>query len=273
MQEIYIKAILLAVIEGITEFIPVSSTGHMIIFGHWINFTGSKAAAFEIFIQLGAILAVVVIYRDKFLGLIPKKRTDQKWITSIFDGESKPTLLHISLAVVPVLVIGFLFYGIIKNYLFGPVTVAMGLITGGLLMIIVESLPKTQTTKSVEEITVKQAFIVGLGQCLAMWPGMSRSGSTMITSLLVGIKHKPAADFSFIIAVPVMFAAVGYDLLKSWHFLDIGDLSYFSLGFVVAFLIAWLSIKWFLKVLTRVRLIPFGIYRIIIGSLVLYFVS
>jgi undecaprenyl-diphosphatase len=270
MYDIYVKAVLLAVLEGLTEFIPVSSTGHMIIFGHWINFTGEKADTFEIFIQLGAILAVVVIYSDKFLGLIPEKKDGKSWLKTIFQGDSNPTLSHITVATIPVLIIGFLLYKTIKTYLFGPITVAIGLIVGGVLMIIAEKLPLVQETDSVEEISIRQALIVGLGQCLAMWPGMSRSGSTMITSLLVGIKHKPAADFSFIIAVPVMFAAVGYDLLKSWHFLALEDFSYFGVGFVLSFVVAWFSIKWFLRILTTFKLLPFGLYRVCIGALVLY---
>ena len=138
-------------------------------------------------------------------------------------------------------------------------------------MIIVEKLPIKMKVEQVEAITLRQALIIGIGQCLAVWPGMSRSGSTMITSLCLGIRHRPAADFSFLIAVPVMCAAVAYDLLKSWKYLAADDLIYFGIGFVVAFVVAWLSIKWFLKILTKVKLIPFGIYRILVGGFVLWF--
>lgn len=270
MLDIYFKAALLAVLEGLTEFIPVSSTGHMILLGDLIQFTGEKASVFEIFIQLGAILAVVLIYKEKFLGLIPGVQSKKSFFSDLFFGKSVPTGMHIFVAIVPILIAGFLLHQTIKNHLFGPITVAIGLIIGGLLMIIIERLPIKQETEVVEDITLKQAFIIGLGQCMAVWPGMSRSGSTMVTSLLVGVRHKPAADFSFIIAVPVMCAAVAYDLLKSWHILEWSDLSYFMLGFFIAFAVAWLSIKWFLHVLTKVRLTPFGIYRILLGSFTLW---
>jgi len=267
---IYLKALALAFIEGVTEFIPVSSTGHMILIGDIIQFTGEKAHAFEIFIQLGAILAVLLIYKEKFFGLIPKTSPEKGLIKGIFIGDSNPTVLHISFAILPILILGFLFHSKIKELLFSPLTVAIGLIVGGILMIIAERIPVKTKAEEVEEINFKQAFLIGVGQCFALWPGMSRSGSTMIAGLLLGIKHKPAADFSFIIAVPVMFIAVCYDLLKSYHFLELKDFSYFILGFIFAFIIAWFSVKWFLKILNKVKLTPFGIYRIIIGAITLY---
>lgn len=270
---IYLKAIIIAIVEGLTEFIPISSTGHMILVGDLIQFTGEKAATFEIFIQLGAILAVVVIYWDKFIGLIPVKREDQSWAKAIFLNRSYPNNLQIIVAIVPFLMVGFLAHKYIKLYLFNPVTVALGLIVGGILMIIVEKLPLVTKTENLDQISLKQAFLIGLGQCAAIWPGMSRSGSTMITGLLVGVKHKPVADFSFIIAVPVMCAAVGYDLLKSYKLLEASDIPVFGLGFMVAFLVGWASVKWFLKVLTTIKLIPFGIYRILLGAFSLWFFS
>jgi undecaprenyl-diphosphatase len=270
---IYLKAVIIAIVEGLTEFIPISSTGHMILVGDLIQFTGEKAATFEIFIQLGAILAVVVIYWEKFTGLIPHKSEDQTWAKSIFSNRSYPNNLQIIVAIVPFLMVGLLAHKYIKLYLFNPVTVALGLIIGGFLMIIVEKLPLVTKTKTLDQITTKQAFLIGLGQCAAIWPGMSRSGSTMITGLLVGVKHKPVADFSFIIAVPVMCAAVGYDLLKSYQMLGLTDIPYFALGFMVSFLVGWASVKWFLKVLTTIKLIPFGIYRILLGAFSLWFFS
>ncbi|MBT4287900.1 MAG: undecaprenyl-diphosphate phosphatase [Deltaproteobacteria bacterium] len=270
---IYLKAVIIAIVEGLSEFIPISSTGHMILVGDLIQFTGEKAATFEIFIQLGAILAVVVIYWEKFTGLIPVKRAEDSWTQAVFFNRSYPTNLQILVAIVPFLIVGFFAHKYIKLYLFNPVTVAIGLIVGGILMIVVEKLPLTFKAKKLDQISLKQAFLVGLGQCAAVWPGMSRSGSTMITGLLVGVKHKPVADFSFIIAVPVMCAAVGYDLLKSYHLLEPTDIPYFALGFLVSFLVGWASVKWFLKVLTTIKLIPFGIYRIILGVFSLWFFS
>lgn len=270
MPILYFQAILTAVVEGLTEFIPISSTGHMILLGHFIHFTGDKAATFTIFIQAGAILAVVFIYWDRFLGLLPEKDLPGGFIQSLFNGRTHPTGIHILLSIVPIMVTGFLLYSTIKNRLFTPLTVAIGLIVGGILMIIAEILPIKRSVSSLEEIGYRQSFLIGLGQCLAIWPGMSRSGSTMITGLLLGIRHRAIADFSFIIAVPVMFAAVVYEIAKSWQFLEPSDANLFAVGFLVAFFIAWGSIKWFLKVLDRVQLIPFGIYRIVLGCISLW---
>ncbi|MBU2514298.1 undecaprenyl-diphosphate phosphatase [bacterium] len=270
MFNIYLSAVIIAIVEGLTEFIPISSTGHMILVGDLLAFTGEKAATFEIFIQLGAILAAFLIYKDKFLGLIPKKHGGN-WLTQILKGETSPTGLHLVWAILPIALAGLLLHKTIKTHLFSPITVAIGLIVGGVLMIIVERLPIKQSVETVEKISIRQALIIGIGQCFAIWPGMSRSGSTMITGLLLGVKHKAAADFSFIIAVPVMCAAVGYDLLKSWHFLELGDLPYFLIGFLVAFIVGWLSIKWFLSILERLKLMPFGIYRVILGGICLWF--
>ncbi|MBU2644201.1 undecaprenyl-diphosphate phosphatase [bacterium] len=270
MLILYLKAILIAVVEGLTEFIPVSSTGHMILLGNFLQYTGEKAATFEIFIQAGAILAVVIIYKSVFLGLLPSTGTPRAFLKSLFNGESHPTGLHILLSIAPIMAVGFFLYKIIKTSLFSPIVVSFGLIAGGLLMVVVELIPIRPSIERIEDISYRQSFLIGLGQCLAIWPGMSRSGSTMITGLLLGIKHKPIADFSFIIAVPVMFAAVFFDILKSWRFLEIRDIGYFGIGFFVAFLVAWASIKWFLRVLTRIRLIPFGIYRIILGCISLW---
>jgi len=269
IENLYLKAILTSIVEGLTEFVPVSSTGHMILFGRWIDFSGPQAETFSVFIQLGAILAAFLIYRQQFVGLIPKPG-NEPFFKRLLWGENRPTAVHFIVAVLPILVAGLLLHKVIKERLFSADVVAYGLIIGGALMIIVEKLPKKLHTESVDQITVKQAFWIGIGQCMAVWPGMSRSGSTLVTSLLVGIKHKPAADFSFIIAVPVMVAAVGYDLLKSWSFLTADDFGYFAIGFVVAFLVAWGSIRWFLTVLGSLGLVPFGVYRIAMGGLVLW---
>lgn len=270
MIESYLKAIVLAVIEGLTEFIPVSSTGHMILAGSYIDFTGTKESTYMIFIQLGAILAVTLIYKDKFLGLIPSFKKDGNILKNIFKGDSSPTPLHILIAIFPIMLAGFLCRDIIKTQLFSPFTVSIGLIIGGILMIITERLPIPKTVDKVEQISYKQALWIGLGQCLAIWPGTSRSGSTMVAGLLSGVKHKATADFSFIIAVPVMVAAISYELFQSWKNLTLGDLPYFSFGFLISFIVGWVSVKWFLKILKRTQLLPFGIYRIILGCFALY---
>jgi undecaprenyl-diphosphatase len=272
MSEI-LQVFILSLVEGLTEFIPVSSTGHMVLVGHLIEFTGKKAATFEIFIQLGAILAVALIYKGKLLLLLPGKKLKKQGVKEWFSGGPAPTLMHIALAIVPVLLAGFLAHGYIKEYLFSAKTVAIGLVVGGIIMIIVELSKKSFQVMEVEKLGFKQALIIGLGQCFALWPGVSRSGSTMVTSMLVGVSHKPAADFSFIIAIPVMVAAVSYDMLKSWHLLEQSDIIPFASGFILSFIFAWLSVKWFLGILPKVKLIPFGIYRILIGGVTWFLIG
>ncbi len=267
--ELYLKAFAIALIEGLTEFIPVSSTGHMILLGDLIEFQGEVAHSYEIFIQLGAILAALWVYKEQYLNLLPKK--GESLLHSLFFGSKGPTGLHIALGIVPILIGGFLFHKTIKSELFSSHTVALGLVVGGVLMILFDLLAPKVTTEKVEEMTQVQAGIIGLGQCLALWPGMSRSGSCMIAGIFGGMKHKAAADFSFIIAIPVMTAAVGYDLLKSWKFLSLGDIPLFLLGFVTAFFVALLSIRWFLRVLGRLGLLPFGVYRLLVGGATLVF--
>jgi len=271
LENLYFKAFLTAVVEGLTEFVPVSSTGHMILLEDWIEFTGEKAATFAVFIQLGAILAAFWLYKERFLGLIPGPGEEPFWKRLLW-GNSRPTAVHFVVAVLPILVAGLLLHKVIKEQLFSVSVVAVGLMVGGVMMILVQLMPKRYSAEEVDQISLKQAGLIGLGQCMAIWPGMSRSGSTLITGLLVGVRAQAAADFSFIIAVPVMVAAVGYDLYKSWGFLDQSDLAVFGLGFVVAFAIAWVSIRWFIGVLGKIGLIPFGIYRIVLGAVVYFLV-
>lgn len=259
-MSIYI-AIILGIIEGLTEFIPVSSTGHMIIVGDWLKFKSDTAATFEIFIQLGAILAVVVLYRQRFLSLFDKKASG----LSGTDGIKK-----IAIACIPAFILGFLFHSIIKEHLFSVTTVAWALIVGGVVMIVVERrLDGGSSSKDLDFITPRQALKIGLFQCFALWPGMSRSASTIIGGLLCGVSRVAAAEFSFIIAVPVMCAAVGYDLLKSASQIAVSDISFFAVGFIVSFFVAVIAIKFFIELLKRFTLVPFGWYRIALGSLLL----
>ena len=271
MPIIYLKAIVIGIVEGLTEFIPISSTGHMILIGNIIRFTGEKAATFEVFVQMGAILAVAIIYKDRFLGLIPVANPGKRVIRRVLDGDSMPTVRHLIFAIVPFLIVGFVLHKTIKGYLFNPSIVSAGLIVGGVVMILVERLPIKKTVTTIDDFTLKHSFFIGLGQCFAVWPGISRSGATIVTGLLIGVKHKPVADFSFIIAVPVMCAAVGYDMFRSIGILSLTDLPVFLLGFFVSFVVGWASVKWFLRVLVTIRLIPFGIYRILLGSLALWY--
>ncbi len=257
-------AIILGILEGLTEFIPVSSTGHLIIVGHLLGFSGATADTFDIFIQLGAILAVVVLYFERFRGLLDF-RPGQSGFRGI-NGIVK--LLAVSL---PALVLGALFHGAIKRYLFNSTTVAIALILGGLVMIWVESRKaKPARFKSPEELPTRTAFIIGVFQCLALWPGMSRSASTIVGGMLLGLERQLAAEFSFLAAVPVMCAAVGYDLLKSAGSLTSLDVLPFALGFITSFLVAVLSIRVFMRLLNSWTLKPFGYYRIALGALLLF---
>lgn len=257
------QVIILGIVEGLTEFLPVSSTGHMILVSSWLDLTGDKINTFEIFIQLGAILAVLVLYWQRFLDLLKFKTKQGE--TNSFSGFTG--MVKIALACAPAFVLGALFHDTIKQKLFTPQSVAAALIVGGLLLVSVERLRRRPTVESIEGISYRQSLFIGCMQCLALWPGMSRSASTIIAGMLVGTKRHVAAEFSFIIAVPVMVAAVGYDMLKSYGAISAADLPMFGLGFVVAFVAALLSIRFFMALLGRFNLAVFGYYRIALGLL------
>ncbi|WP_319584770.1 undecaprenyl-diphosphate phosphatase [uncultured Pseudodesulfovibrio sp.] len=256
-------AIVLGIVEGLTEFLPISSTGHLIIAGHLLNFTGPKAETFEIVIQLGAILAVVVLYWDRFVGLLFPDKSRK------FSGVYGLWLLF--LTSLPASVLGLLTHHYIKEYLFSPTTVAVALAVGAILIFVVEGMEKKSTTLTLDEITPKTALGIGFFQCLALWPGFSRSASTIMGGMLLGAKRTVAAEYSFIAAVPIMFAATGYDFLKNYALFESGDLIFLLIGFVVSFIAAWLAVKGFIVLLGRLTLRPFAIYRIILAALILLF--
>lgn len=265
MNEI-ILAIILGSVEGLTEFIPVSSTGHLILFGDFLEFKGAKAQTFQVFIQIGAILAVVCLYWERFVGLIPFGKIKVADVTG-FEGVGG--LLKLLLTSAPTLVLGWLFYGFIKENLFNSATVAAALVLGGVLMILVESRPEKVVKTELREISYLHSFLVGVFQCLALWPGMSRSGSTIIGARLLNCSRKLSAEFSFLAAVPIMFAAVAYDLYKSWNLLAVGDLWLFSVGTLVSFITAIFAVRFFIAILHKYTLRIFGVYRIILGTLIL----
>ncbi len=254
-----LHVLILGIIEGLTEFIPISSTGHLILVGELLGIEGEGSKTFQIAIQLGAIFAVIVSYPRYFLGFLDPK----EWL--------QPKFKTLIIAILPILVFGFLFYSPIKAYLFSSFTVALGLIFGGIVMIIVDYYAKNRPlpTKEIEDISFKQALIIGVMQCAALWPGMSRSGSTIVGGLLTGLRYELAATFSFLIAVPVMIVAVTYDMLKMASELSAADAQAIGLGLLISFVVAIVAIKTFLRILSRVKLSPFGIYRIIIGILIL----
>jgi len=260
----WLDSIILGVVEGLTEFIPVSSTGHLILAGHLLGFEGEKAGTFEVFIQLGAILAVVFLYKERFYGLIPSG--PRKGLAGI----NGLTLLF--LTTLPAVVIGGLTHGFIKSHLFNPTTVAVGLGIGGVAILLIERfLPKVKK-RGVDSLDWREALSIGFFQCLALWPGVSRSGATILGGMMIGVERKTAAEYSFLAAVPVMIAATAYDLYKSLPYLQASDFTTFGIGFVVSFLTAWLSVKWFIGLLGRYNLNGFGWYRIVVALLIFWII-
>ncbi len=253
------KAVFLGLIEGLTEFIPVSSTAHLLISSYLIDFQSIKNDTFEIVIQIGAILAICLIYRAKIFDVIfnLKQKPNQKFSFNLF------------LAFLPAMIIGGIFHNTIKAIFFSNLVIAIALIFGGIIMIIVEKMPRKATTSNIENISTKQAFYIGLFQCLAMIPGTSRSGSTIIGALLLKIDRKTATEFSFFLAIPTIFAATAYDLIKNLNEIDISGLELIIAGTLSAFVSSILIVKWFLSYVSRHNFIIFGIYRILAGLILL----
>jgi len=269
MGDLWVAAIL-GIVEGITEFLPVSSTGHLIVAGHLLHFSGEKAASFEVFIQLGAILAVVVLYWPRFLGLIPMKGVSWREYSG-FSGIRGLTLLF--LTTLPALALGAVAHGAIKQYLFSPVTVALALAVGGVGILLAERFKPRARVTDVDALGYGQAFLIGLFQCLAMWPGMSRSASTIIGGMFSGLDRKVAAEYSFLAAVPVMVAATSYDLYKAWHLLQASDFLFFTVGFAVSFISAALAVKTFIAAVQRWSLAPYAWYRLAIAPIIYFTMS
>jgi undecaprenyl-diphosphatase len=266
----YISAFLLGLVEGLTEFIPVSSTGHLILVGELLKFHGEKEKAFEVFIQLGAILAVVVLYQRKFVDLFKSVFPLRKWTkaeTYKSEGEHR-LLVLLGLASLAPVVIGGLLHSKIKE-LFNPVYVAWALIIGGIVFLIVEWKKPKESVFSLEKIKPTTAFLIGCFQTLALWPGVSRSGATLVGGILLGVQRTVAADFSFLAAVPLIAAAALVDFYKVFHLLTYSDFATFGIGFLISFVSGIASIKLLIGILKRYSLRPFGIYRIVLGLLVL----
>jgi undecaprenyl-diphosphatase len=258
----WLNTVILGIVEGLTEFIPVSSTGHLIVVGYLLGFEGPKAATFEIFIQLGAILAVVFLYRERFLRLCTFRASAGL--------SGRRGLILLGLTTLPALVFGAVTHRFIKSYLFNPTTVALGLGIGGVGILAMERFLPRVKKSGLDALNYGDAVAVGLWQCLALWPGMSRSACTIIGGMAVGIERETAAQYSFLAAVPIMFAATALDLYKSLAILHGSDIPIFGLGFLVSFMSAWLAIKFFLRFLGSHTLNPFGWYRIIIALGILW---
>ncbi|SFK51853.1 undecaprenyl-diphosphate phosphatase [Falsiroseomonas stagni] len=256
------SAFLMGIVEGITEFLPISSTGHLILLGELLGFQGPPGKTFEIVIQLGAILAVVVVFWPTLMSLVTKA-----WRP----GPERFYAINLLLAFLPAAAIGATLHGTITRLLFSPWVVCFALIVGGIAIILIERLRHTPTIHSVPQIGPLAALIIGFGQALAMIPGTSRSGATIITALLIGVDRKVAAEFSFILAIPTMVAATAYSLFKARAELELEGLAQIGVGFVTAFIVALVVVRWVMGVIGRIGFTPFGWYRIALGSLMLVF--
>ena len=255
--------IALGIIEGLTEFIPVSSTGHLIIAGHLFGFVGDKASSFEVAIQLGAVLSVVFLYWRRFLGLIPNGPESRLRTHSTLAGWAG--LWRIGLATLPALLVGFVARHAIKEKLFTPEAVTVALLVGGVAILLAERMMAGRHSTSLEALTSSQAFGIGLFQVLALWPGTSRAAATILGGMLLGLERKSAAEFSFLIAVPIMFAATGYELVKMREAFALNDSLLFGVGFAISFVVALMAVKGFVSFLGRGSLAPFGWYRIFVA--------
>ncbi|MEI6116167.1 MAG: undecaprenyl-diphosphate phosphatase [Burkholderiales bacterium] len=261
-----IKAFFLGIVEGITEFLPISSTAHLILVGEWINFSSTDGKVFEVVIQFGSILAVMWIFRERLIKLIVG--------TLRRDPAELSFSLNLIVAFLPAAVIGFLFIKSIKALFYDPSVIVVTLVLGGFIMLWVERTrkpgmaPMVVTADSLESITWRQALIIGLAQCLAMIPGTSRSAATIIAGMLVGVERRTATEFSFFLAMPIMLAAAGYDLIKNASLLTQADAMAIAVGFVTAFFSALLVVKGLLSYLSGHTYRAFGWYRIALGVVV-----
>jgi len=255
-----IKAIILGLVEGATEFIPVSSTGHLILAADWLNFEGDRAKTFEVFIQLGAILAVLWIYRTKVFDVFRNAARDPS---------ARQLLVNLAIAFLPAAVIGFLIHGWIKDHLFNANTVAWAMLVGGVVILLIEWWDPKVEVEDVDDIPFSKALGIGVAQVLSLFPGVSRSGATIMGARSLGLSRRAATEFSFFLAIPVMFAATGYDLFKSRETLSVGDAPVFAVGFVVSFLSAIVVVKAFLGFVSRHTFKGFAWYRIAFGALLL----
>ena len=255
-----LEAAFLGVVEGLTEFLPVSSTGHLILLDDLLGFEGPPGKVFEIVIQLGAILAVCWVYRQRLFDVLvglPSERPAQRFT------------LNVLLAFLPAAVIGVIAYPIIKQVLFSPWVVSVSLILGGFAIIAIERIVKEGRHEEVEEMPWRTSLAIGFVQCLAMVPGVSRSGATIMGALLMGVERRTAAEFSFFLAIPTMFAATVYDLYKNRAVLTFDNSLIIVVGFVLAFASALVVVRTFVGFVGRHGFVPFAVYRIVIGALML----
>ena len=258
---LWIKAAIMGIVEGLTEFLPVSSTGHLILAGSLLDFTGDKIKVFEIAIQTGAIFAVVLIYWPRLLETATGITTSRK---------AQRFALNVGVAFLPAVVLGLAFGKAIKAHLFTPTVVASAFIVGGLVILWIERRKQPPVrVHSVDEMTAGDAFKIGLAQCLALVPGTSRSGATIIGGMWFGLSRKAATEFTFFLAIPTLVGAGAYSLIKDRALLSIADLPLFLIGLVFSFLSAWLCVRWLLRYVSTHDFVPFAWYRIAFGIVVL----
>ena len=249
-----VTAVILGIVEGATEFIPVSSTGHLIVAGEILGFDGDKAETFEVVIQLGAILAVTFLFRHRITSLLT--------FAPGTGVEGRNGLFLLGLTTAPALILGAASHSFIKDHLFSPATVAIGWGVGGVALLLVERLRPVPTTHTLGTITPRTALLVGLFQCLSLWPGVSRAAATIGGGMVVGVDRKAAAEYSFLAALPVIAAASALELFQARDILGWGDFPMFAVGFGVSFVAAWVAVRFFLRLLATTTLIPFAWYRI-----------
>jgi undecaprenyl-diphosphatase len=258
-------AVVLGIVEGLTEFIPVSSTGHLIIAGHLLGFVGEKASSFEVAIQSGAILAVIVLYWHRFAALLPLEITRVPAPGSTMAGWRG--LWRIALASLPALIVGYFGGDLIKEHLFTPAAVTSALLVGGVAILIAERSLSLRRANALEALGSVQALGIGLFQILALWPGTSRAAATIVGGMALGLDRKGAAEFSFLIAVPVLVAATGHEIIQMQPALSDQELSQLAIGFVVSFVVAMIAVRTFILYLGRWSLAPFGWYRIVVAPI------
>lgn len=259
-----VKAAIMGIVEGLTEFLPISSTGHLILAGALLGFNDEKAKVFDIAIQTGAIFAVILVYWQKIRSTLVALPTDK---------QAQQFALNVLIAFIPAVILGLVFGKAIKANLFTPTVVATTFIIGGFIILWAEarhkSNPGATRVHDVDNMTTADAIKVGLVQCLAMIPGTSRSGATIIGGMLLGLSRKAATDFSFFLAMPTLIGAGAYSLYKERALLSVADVPMFAVGLLFSFLSAWLCIRWLLRYISTHSFVPFAWYRIVFGLLVL----
>jgi undecaprenyl-diphosphatase len=253
-------AVIVGIVEGVTEFLPISSTGHMILSGEILGFHGPPGKVFEIVVQPGAMLAVIWVYRQRFFDAlkgIASEPRQQRFVANVLAG------------FLPAAVIGLTVYKYVKELLNHPEVVAIAFIVGGILILAAERFRQPPRVHEVDDMKIRTALGIGFFQVLAMIPGMSRSGSTIIGALLLGVDRKPATEFSFFLAVPTIFAAAAWDLFKNRAALSGGDFEIIAIGFVVSFVSALIVVRWLVGFVSRHGFGPFAWYRIVAGVIAL----